>query len=236
MSTTAAPAHGRRARARTGTPSGTGRASTPQVPAEGSAPAKRPSFVRGLLSGVVTVLLVALIALAVALAVVPRVMGGAALTVLSGSMEPTYSPGDVVVPVPQDRYSVGDVVTFQPVSGEATLITHRVVAVQSSANGVSYVTRGDANGADDAPIVPQQIMGRVLYSVPYVGHVTNAAGSRNAVIVTVAGLGLIGYGAYQLGSGLRRRRPDPSPGVGAATAASASPDPTPHATDKDDAA
>src|SRR5690625_5568450 len=32
----------------------------------------------------------------VALAVAPRVMNGAALTVLTGSMEPTYSPGDMV--------------------------------------------------------------------------------------------------------------------------------------------
>src|SRR5690625_6594570 len=85
----------------------------------------------------------------VALAVAPRVMNGAALTVLTGSMEPTYSPGDMVVSVPQDRYDVGDVVTFQPVSGDPMLITHRVVAIQlGGPGGTRYVTRGRTNGTE----------------------------------------------------------------------------------------
>ena len=62
-------------------------------------------------------------------------------------MEPTYSPGDVVVPVPQDRYNVGDVVTFQPIPGDPTLITHRVTRVLYGNDGPRYITRGDANGA-----------------------------------------------------------------------------------------
>src|SRR5690625_7786321 len=109
-------------------------------------PEPRAGFWRSVLTGVSSVLLVAVLALAVALAVVPRVMNGAALTVLTGSMEPTYSPGDTVVSVPQDRYDVGDVVTFQPVSDDPMLITHRVVAIPlGGPGGPRYVTRGDAN-------------------------------------------------------------------------------------------
>src|SRR5690606_872464 len=62
------------------------------------------SLGRAALRGATLVALVALLALAAAVAVVPRVMGGAALTVLTGSMEPTYAPGDMVVAVPQDNY------------------------------------------------------------------------------------------------------------------------------------
>ncbi|PWD50941.1 signal peptidase I [Serinibacter arcticus] len=203
MSTTAPATSRRHARATAGTPSG-----ARHDAARPSGSDRKPSFLRGVLSGVVTVALVALVGLALALAVVPRVMGGASLTVLSGSMEPTYSPGDIVVSVPQDRYTVGDVVTFQPVSNDPTLITHRVVSVLSSAQGPTYVTRGDANGVDDAPLEPEQIMGEVIYSVPYLGHVTHAAGNRTTVVVATVGLGLVGYGLYLFGSGWRdgRRR------------------------------
>ena len=171
------------------------------VPSSKEPTAPRHPVLRGVVSGVVTVRLVALVALALALAVVPRILGGASLTVLSGSMEPTYSPGDVVVPIPQDHYNVGDVVTYQPTPGDPTLITHRITRVLYGVDGTSYITRGDANGADDDPILGDQIMGKVRYSVPAVGYVTNAAGGHNVLIVSAVGVALLAYGAYLFGSG-----------------------------------
>lgn len=165
-----------------------------------------PSFWGSALRGAFTVVLLAVLALAVALGVVPRVMGGAALTVLSDSMEPTYSAGDMVVSVPDDRYGVGDVVTFQPRSDDPTLITHRVVSVEQGPEGTRYVTRGDANGADDEPLVADQVMGEVIYSVPAVGHLAQALGSHRSALISVAGLCLLGYGLYALGSSLAERR------------------------------
>ena len=143
-------------------------------------PRRAPSFWRSATNSALTVALLAVLALAIALAVVPRLMGGAALTVLTGSMEPTYSPGDMVVSVPQDRYEIGDVVTYQPVSDDPTLITHRVVAVRELPGGVEYITRGDANGADDDPIVDGQVMGEVIYDVPYIGHLAAAVGENRS--------------------------------------------------------
>ena len=154
------------------------------------------SFWRLAASGAMTIVLIAALLLALAVAVVPRAMGGSALTVLSGSMEPTYSAGDMVISVPQDRYRVGDVVTFQPVSGDPTLITHRIVGTRMGLGGTEYITRGDANGADDAPISADQVMGRVLYHVPLVGHVANAAGSHRGPLVVLIAAGLMTYGAY----------------------------------------
>lgn len=165
------------------------------VAAPRTTPAPTGSFRRAVLSGTTAVLLVALLLLAAAVAVVPRVLGGAALTVLTGSMEPTYSPGDMVVSVPQDQYEVGDVVTFQPVAGDPTLITHRVVGVTLGAE-TAYITRGDANGADDDPVSPEQVMGRVAYHVPYVGHLAGAVGPHRGVVVTAVACLLIGYGSY----------------------------------------
>lgn len=160
----------------------------------------------GAASGVGFMLLLAVLALALAVAVVPRVMNGVPLTVLTGSMEPTYAPGDMVVSVPQESYAIGDVVTFQPVSGDPTLVTHRVVGISQRPDSVEYITQGDANGAEDAPIVAEQVMGKVLYHVPYVGHVANSLGRHGETVLLVAGGGLLLYGVYSVASGLIGQR------------------------------
>ncbi len=156
---------------------------------------------RAIRSGAFAVVLLAVLALAAAVAVVPRVLGGSALTVLTGSMEPTYSPGDMVISAPEDRYSIGDVVTFQPVSDDPTLITHRIVAVSEGTDGAEYVTRGDANGSDDDPIVADQVMGSVRYSIPYLGHAAMLVGEHRSTLIIIAGAGLIGYGIFATASG-----------------------------------
>lgn len=171
--------------------------------------ANEPGIWRGVLSGMFTTVLVGLLLILGAVVVLPKVLGGAGLTVLSSSMEPTYSPGDMVISVPQDGYSVGDVVTFQPVSGDPTLITHRIVAHRTGDTAVSYITRGDANGNDDEPIVGGQIMGKVMYHVPYVGHVSLAVGEHRTLLIGAAATGLLGYAVYAITSGMiqdRRRK------------------------------
>jgi signal peptidase len=176
---------------------------------------KQGGWFAGLLSVVTTTVLLVALILAVAVAVVPRLVGGAALTVLTGSMEPTYSPGDMVVvrgvDDPGREVRIGDAVTFQPVSGDPTLITHRVVGKRFTSTGMTFVTRGDANGADDDPIKPEQIMGTVMYAVPYVGHLAAWVGSYRTPLITGAAVALILYGAVMLvrpdrSSGRRTRR------------------------------
>jgi signal peptidase len=107
--------------------------------------------------------------------------------------------------LPQPRVQIGDVVTFQPVSDDPTLITHRVVGKSFTSDGTMFVTRGDANGADDEPIEPAQIMGVAMYSVPFVGYVAVWAGSRAQTIVTVVAVALLTYAAVMLLRPNRRR-------------------------------
>lgn len=142
--------------------------------------------------------LIALLAAVVALVGAPRLFGGTTLTVLTGSMQPGISPGDVVavVPVDPDDLTAGDIVTFQPVSGDPTLITHRIIGISQSSSGErSFVTRGDANSADDPEIVADQIQGRVLYSVPWIGHVGAAVGRLAPTLVLVVAVTLVVGGA-----------------------------------------
>ncbi|MBE6566700.1 MAG: signal peptidase I [Ruminococcaceae bacterium] len=104
-----------------------------------------------------------------------RMLGGNALpmpfgfgmtVVLSGSMEPELSVDDLLIVTPADTYEVGDVVVFQT---QRTAVVHRIVAI----NGDEIITRGDANSSDDDPITLQNIKGRVVCAIPFVGLIVN---------------------------------------------------------------
>ena len=172
----------------------------------------------GALSGVLSVLtwavLLVVVAAVAVLVVVPRLLGGTTLTVLTGSMVPTFRPGDVVavrtVTDAATEVQVGDVVTFQPVSGDPTLVTHRVVEKRMSVEGTRFVTRGDANGADDDPIEPAQIQAVAVYSVPWVGHVSLWLGERKGLAVGLAAGALLVYAAVMILRPERRTRQDAS--------------------------
>jgi signal peptidase len=104
----------------------------------------------------------------------PGVIGAdASYVVLSGSMEPTISTGDVVIvgDVAAEAVASGDVITFQR-EGESVPTTHRVVSVTSTAEGISFTTKGDANEeADPEPVTPDRLVGRVTFIVPVIGYV-----------------------------------------------------------------
>ncbi len=130
------------------------------------------------LSGLVVVVAVGLVVL---LAVLPKATGGAALTVLSGSMQPTLRPGDVAVVRGVgigdvcDKVEVGDIVTYLPEPDDPSLITHRVVAktVGTFDDGTAcrLVTQGDANTSADRPVSPTQVRGVFWYGLPKLGSV-----------------------------------------------------------------
>jgi len=167
------------------------------------APGKqRGSWLSHVLSALMTLVVLVVLAAAVALAVIPRMLDGAALTVLTGSMVPTYNPGDVVVVRgvhdAEREVEIGDVVSFQPLPNDPTLITHRVVAKSFTSEGTQFVTRGDANSADDDPEIPAQIKGKVVYSIPLVGHVSLWLGQRRTLAVTGGAIALLGYAAVMI--------------------------------------
>ena len=97
---------------------------------------------------------------------VPMPFGIGAAVVLSGSMEPELSVGDLLIVIERDSYDVGDIIVFQD-SGMA--VTHRIVSIGED----EIITRGDANNTNDAPITLKQIKGEVLFTIPFVGHVIN---------------------------------------------------------------
>ncbi|WZH53511.1 MAG: signal peptidase I [Nocardioides alkalitolerans] len=171
---------------------------------------------RRVLGGAWRALCVVVIALGVLVVgvavVVPRLGGATPYTILTGSMEPTYPPGTLVVvrEVDPDDIVTGDVVTFQLRSGEPAVATHRVVGTGRSTVGgeVVLTTKGDANATADAePVRAVQVRGRVWYAVPWLGHVGAALGApTRQVLVYVAAGALLLYAAAMVVAGVRERR------------------------------
>ena len=125
-------------------------------------------------------------------------------------MTGTYDIGDVVVvrPVDTEQLGVGDVITFQPVSDDPALTTHRIVEVDLRQRGAQFVTRGDANNAVDlGPVKPAQVMGEVWYSVPR--WATCRCGwpaSWLGTVVQLLAVALLLYGGWFIVAGLLERR------------------------------
>ena len=92
----------------------------------------------------------------------PMPFGVGTAVVLSGSMEPTFSKGDLVIVKKEEDPQVGDIIVYQ--SGKA-LIVHRVI----ERDGDQIVTQGDANNAADPAFELSAVKGKVVGWIPYAG-------------------------------------------------------------------
>ena len=89
--------------------------------------------------------------------------------IMTGSMEPTIPTGAIVIvkETDPDELAVGDVITFisrdKSIYGYAN--THRIIAIETDETGHRcYVTRGDANTAEDNDrVYPSEIKGKVVF-------------------------------------------------------------------------
>lgn len=121
---------------------------------------------------IVTTVLVVLVMLFAALLVCSRLMGYQVYNVVSGSMEPTYSVGDLlyVEQVDPDYVKVGDPITFV-LNENLVVATHRVIRID--AENRRFYTKGDANEtADVAPVHFNNLIGIPKFSIPLLGYVS----------------------------------------------------------------
>lgn len=163
---------------------------------------------------VVTVFSWLLLGLAVAVVgaavIVPRLSGSTPMTVLTGSMSPTYPPGTLVVvrPLPADEIGIGTPITYQLRSGEPTVVTHRVIGVGYDGKGERvFATKGDANESPDAePVRAVQVCGEVWYAVPWLGRLNILfSADQHELMTRVAAGGCFAYAAAVLLRGRWRR-------------------------------
>lgn len=141
-----------------------------------------------------SILVAAVVLLAVALVGV-RIVGLQPYVVLSGSMEPTYSVGSLIYVKSTDykQLKVGDPITF--LVSEDTVATHRIIEVlpdEDDPNTIRYFTQGDANDAPDGSSVHyKNIIGKPIFSIPYLGYVSNYIQTPPGKYVAISGCALL---------------------------------------------
>ena len=118
----------------------------------------------------------ALVALVVVIAVFlagSRLVGYRVFNVVSGSMEPTYSVGDLIYvkDVDPNQIEVGDPITFV-LNENLVVATHRVVDIDRE--NQYFYTKGDANQTPDAsPVHFNNVIGVPKFSIPLLGYVSD---------------------------------------------------------------
>ena len=112
---------------------------------------------------------------------VPRIFGYSFINILSGSMEPTVSAGDLVICKAQDSYGEGDAVLFED---DNYLILHRIVGTDKKTG--EFVTKGDANNANDkGTIKVSAIHGKMKKVLPGWGGVLSYLSSSMGMVWTI---------------------------------------------------
>ena len=133
-------------------------------------------MIKKLWKGISWLLVAVVVLLAVALVGV-RLVGLQPFVVLSGSMEPTYHVGSLIYvkDVDYKTLKVGDPITY--LVSDDTVVTHRIIEVlvdEEDPDTIRYFTQGDANDvADGTSVHYKNIIGKPVFSIPYLGYVSN---------------------------------------------------------------
>jgi signal peptidase len=119
-----------------------------------------------------------------------RQLGYHFYVVHTGSMVPTYRPGDLVLDRrPSGQYHRGEVITFRHSDLTTDVVTHRVTDVTRT--GLIH-TKGDANVTPDVwDIRPDQVKGTAAFRLTGLGYVV-------VFLRQPAGIGSLATGVFTL--------------------------------------
>lgn len=113
--------------------------------------------------------------------------------VVSGSMEPVFARGDVVVIEKTNFFGLSELNTSDLKVGDIIIydatwfpepVIHRIISKQTSPDGkLYYITKGDNNPTQDpVPVYPEQIQSKVIsfgqnpgetpFIIPKIGYIT----------------------------------------------------------------
>lgn len=121
---------------------------------------------------------------------VPSVGSRVPMIVLTDSMYPEIESGDLIIckrKAPEE-VKVGDIICFFDPAGNGTsTVTHRVVEITTDENGgLAWVTKGDANNAEDQAKVPaDQLVGVYSIRIAGVGNVAMFMQTTQGLIICV---------------------------------------------------
>ncbi len=63
----------------------------------------------------------------------------------------------------------GDIIVYRQLYGEE-LIVHRAIESKTENGQLYFITKGDANSSPDRPVPADHVIGKVLFRIPWVGH------------------------------------------------------------------
>ena len=134
---------------------------------------------------IVTTVLVVLIVLCAVFLMGSRIMGYRVYTVITGSMEPELSVGDLlyVKPVDPSTIKVGDDITFV-LNEDLVVATHRVIRIDAEKE--HFYTKGLANDIEDAPVHFKNVLGVVEFAIPKLGYVSDFIQNPPGMYITIA--------------------------------------------------
>jgi len=119
-----------------------------------------------------------------------RVLGYQVFNVISGSMEPHYSVGDLIYvkKVDVNDIKVGTPITFV-LNEDLVVATHRVVKID--VENQHFYTKGDANEtADSTPVHFNNVIGVPKFSIPLLGYVSDFIQNPPGMYITI-GVGAV---------------------------------------------
>ncbi|MDO4996555.1 MAG: signal peptidase I [Bacilli bacterium] len=111
-------------------------------------------------------------------------------TVVSGSMEPEYEIGDVLIAKEKDpaTIKVGDTISYLGTIGQFNdkVITHRVVNIERDKDGkYLFHTKGDANLIEDPIVSQDKLYGVVIYKTIILSNIYRVVGTSIGMFVFV---------------------------------------------------
>lgn len=141
---------------------------------------------------IISTVLVVLIVLCAVFLMGSRLLGFRCFNIVSPSMEPNYSVGDLIYvkQVDPENIKEGDVITFI-VNEDLVVGTHRVVRVDRA--NKHFYTKGDANDVEDGePVHYNNVIGVPQFSIPKLGYVSDfIQNPPGTYIALVFGIGLV---------------------------------------------
>ena len=115
---------------------------------------------------------------------VPSIFGYRALTVMSNSMQPIFSAGDIIVIKNNQEPKVNDIITYKHPDG--ILVSHRVIQIVKKNGKAFYKTKGDNNNVNDHILVPgQDILGIEKMIIPKAGFAAKFVSSPIGIFIFV---------------------------------------------------
>ncbi|WP_284139246.1 signal peptidase I SipW [Virgibacillus sp. LDC-1] len=138
----------------------------------------------------------------------PELFGYQVKTVLSGSMEPAFDTGSVIIVKQMENpnaISKGDVITYK--QSNSQLVTHRVIEVINQGEATQFRTKGDNNKNPDMNLVlPQNVTAKYTgITVPFIGYLLGYASTPLgvALLLIVPGIMLLAYSIFTIHRALK---------------------------------